>query len=135
MAWKSRAPACHFAVIAFQENEGPPADGVVGDSTWQRMPILRRGSTGNAVASLQKGLLKVGEPGSPTDLGRLTVFRASHRSCGKGVPSPARAGGGRRGRPAHMVGACGCCRSDPCIARQADDSVASLSPLWRNSYG
>ena len=26
------------AVVAFQESEGLPADGVVGDSTWQRMP-------------------------------------------------------------------------------------------------
>jgi hypothetical protein len=40
------------AVVAFQESEGLPADGVVGDSTWQRMPadpdtpIVKRGSTG-----------------------------------------------------------------------------------------
>lgn len=63
------------AVVAFQEGEGLPADGVVGDSTWQRMPadpdtpIVKRGSTGNAVTSLQKGLLKFGGPGSPTDAG------------------------------------------------------------------
>jgi peptidoglycan hydrolase-like protein with peptidoglycan-binding domain len=61
------------AVIAFQENEGLPADGVVGDSTWQRMPadpdtpILKRGSRRNAVASLQKGLLKVGGDAGPAD--------------------------------------------------------------------
>jgi hypothetical protein len=48
------------AVAAFQEGEGLPADGVVGDSTWQRMPAdpdtptLKRGSTGNAVTGLQR---------------------------------------------------------------------------------
>ncbi len=61
--------------IAFQEGEGLPADGVVGDSTWQRMPadpdtpMLKRGSTGSAVGSLQLGLRKLGGPGSPTDAG------------------------------------------------------------------
>lgn len=63
------------AVIAFQEGEGLPADGVVGDSTWKRMPadpdtpVLKRGSTGSAVGGLQNGLRKLGTPGSPTDPG------------------------------------------------------------------
>jgi peptidoglycan hydrolase-like protein with peptidoglycan-binding domain len=63
------------AVIAFQESEGLTADGVIGDDTWSRMPadpntpVLRRGSTGNAVSGLQKGLLKFSGAGSPTDPG------------------------------------------------------------------
>ena len=73
------------AVVAFQEGEDLPADGVVGDSTWQRMPadpgtpILKRGSTGSAVTSLQKGLLKVGGPGAPTDPGPPSLCKASCR--------------------------------------------------------
>jgi peptidoglycan hydrolase-like protein with peptidoglycan-binding domain len=63
------------AVIAFQESEGLAADGVIGEDTWSRMPadpntpVLRRGSTGNAVSGLQKGLLKFGGAGSSTDPG------------------------------------------------------------------
>jgi peptidoglycan hydrolase-like protein with peptidoglycan-binding domain len=63
------------AVIAFQEGEGLPADGIVGDSTWQRMPadpdtpVLKRGSTGSAVGGLQNALRKLVGPGSPTDPG------------------------------------------------------------------
>ena len=63
------------AVIAFQENEGLAADGIIGVDTWSKMPadpntpILRRGSTGSAVAGLQRGLLKFGGAGSSTDPG------------------------------------------------------------------
>lgn len=119
------------AVVAFQESEGLPADGVVGDSTWQRMPadpdtpILKRGSTGNAVAGLQKGLRKFGGPGSPTDAGPADGdFGAAHRSCGQGLSGAARAGDRRRGRPSYVVGTCGRCRRDPRVARRTDDGVA-----------
>jgi peptidoglycan hydrolase-like protein with peptidoglycan-binding domain len=63
------------AVMAFQETEGLAADGVIGDDTWKRMPadpatpLLRRGGAGNAVIGLQKGLLKFGGAGAPTDPG------------------------------------------------------------------
>jgi peptidoglycan hydrolase-like protein with peptidoglycan-binding domain len=63
------------AVIDFQESEGLTADGVIGDLTWGKMPadpntpVLKRGSTGTAVTGLQKGLLKFGGAGSPTDPG------------------------------------------------------------------
>src|SRR5258708_20719730 len=60
------------AVMAFQQGEGLVADGVIGDDTWKRMPadpdtpLLRRGGVGNAVSGLQKGLLKFGRAGAPT---------------------------------------------------------------------
>jgi len=63
------------AVISFQEGEGITADGIIGNDTWSRMPadpntpVLKRGSTGSAVTGLQKGLLKFGGAGSPTDPG------------------------------------------------------------------
>lgn len=68
-------PVTRNAVIAFQEGEGIAADGIIGDATWKRMPadpdtpVLRRGSTGSAVRGLQKGLLKFGGAGAPTDPG------------------------------------------------------------------
>ena len=94
------------AVVEFQEGEGLAADGVVGDSTWQRMPAdpdtptLKRGSTGSAVASLQKGLLKFGGPGSPTDAGpadgdfgprteaAVKAYQAQHALANDGVVGP-----------------------------------------------
>ena len=63
------------AVIDFQQGEGLPADGVIGNLTWSKMPAdpntptVKRGSTGSAVSGLQKGLLKFGGAGSPTDPG------------------------------------------------------------------
>ena len=63
------------AVIAFQQGEGLAANGVIGNETWSRMPAdpntptLSRGSTGNAVKGLQKGLVKFGGTGSSTDPG------------------------------------------------------------------
>jgi peptidoglycan hydrolase-like protein with peptidoglycan-binding domain len=94
------------AVIEFQEGEGLPADGVVGDSTWQRMPadpdtpIVKRGSTGNAVVGLQKGLLKFGGAGSPTDAGpvdgdfgprteaAVKAYQVQHALVNDGVVGP-----------------------------------------------
>lgn len=43
------------AVIAFQDGEGLPTDGVVGDSTWQRLPAdpdTPAGAAGATLASL-----------------------------------------------------------------------------------
>jgi peptidoglycan hydrolase-like protein with peptidoglycan-binding domain len=63
------------AVVDFQQGAGLAADGVVGDETWQQLPadpdtpVVRRGSTGTAVAALQKGLLKFGGPDERTDPG------------------------------------------------------------------
>jgi peptidoglycan hydrolase-like protein with peptidoglycan-binding domain len=63
------------AVIAFQQSEGLVADGVIGDDTWKHMPadpgtpLLRRGGAGSAVSGLQKGLLRFGGAGAPTDPG------------------------------------------------------------------
>ena len=63
------------AVIDFQQSEGIPADGVIGNATWSKMPadpdtpVVKRGSKGSAVTGLQKGLLKFGGAGSPTDPG------------------------------------------------------------------
>ena len=94
------------AVIAFQESEGLPADGVVGDSTWQRMPadpdtpVLKRGSTGSTVGGLQNALRKLGSPGSPTDPGTadgdfgprteaaVKVYQAQHALATDGVVGP-----------------------------------------------
>ena len=95
------------AVVAFQEGEGLPPDGVVGDSTWQRMPadpdtplIVKRGSTGSAVTRLQKGLLKFGGPGSPTDAGpadgdfgprteaAVKAYQVQHALANHGVVGP-----------------------------------------------
>jgi peptidoglycan hydrolase-like protein with peptidoglycan-binding domain len=119
------------AVIAFQQGAGLVADGVIGDDTWKRMPadpdtpLLRRGGVGNAVSGLQKGLLKFGGAGAPTDPGRSgRRFRATHRVRGEGVPGATCAAGRRRGRPADMVGAGGWRRGDPGIPDRIDDGVA-----------
>ena len=64
-------------VIAFQQSEGLVADGVIGDDTWKRMPadpdtpLLRLGGAGNVASGLQKGLLKFGGAGAPTDPGAV----------------------------------------------------------------
>jgi peptidoglycan hydrolase-like protein with peptidoglycan-binding domain len=94
------------AVVAFQEGEGLPADGVVGDSTWQRLPadpdtpVLKRGSTGIAVTALQKGLGRFGGAGSPTDPGAadgdfgprteaaVKAYQAQHTLADDGVVGP-----------------------------------------------
>jgi peptidoglycan hydrolase-like protein with peptidoglycan-binding domain len=68
-------PGTKQAVMDFQEAEGLTVDGIIGNATWSRMPadpktpVLKRGSTGNAVSSLQTGLKRFDVPGSPTDPG------------------------------------------------------------------
>src|SRR3954464_6289226 len=63
------------AVVDFQQGEGIPADGVIGNATWSKMPadpntpVVKRNSSGSAVTGLQKGLLKFGGAGSATDPG------------------------------------------------------------------
>jgi peptidoglycan hydrolase-like protein with peptidoglycan-binding domain len=52
-------PATHAAVVEFQQGAGLVADGIVGPLTWAAlpdggpMPLLREGSTGPVVSSLQ----------------------------------------------------------------------------------
>jgi peptidoglycan hydrolase-like protein with peptidoglycan-binding domain len=81
------------AVVVFQESEGLPADGVVGDSTWQRMPadpdtpIVKRGSTGNAVTSLQKGLPADGDFGPRTEAA-VKAYQVQHALANDGVVGP-----------------------------------------------
>ena len=68
-------PKTEQAVRDFQSGNSLPVDGVVGPVTWGKLPAdpgtvaLKRGSHGTAVSSLQKGLAKIGDPGSPTDPG------------------------------------------------------------------
>lgn len=68
-------PKTKQAVIDFQTSEGLPADGVIGNATWAKMPAdpntptLKKGASGAAVSGLQKGLTRYGAPGSPTDPG------------------------------------------------------------------
>ncbi|WP_431220042.1 peptidoglycan-binding domain-containing protein [Leifsonia xyli] len=52
-------PATHAAVVEFQQGAGLVPDGIVGPLTWAAlpdggpMPVLRQGSTGPVVSSLQ----------------------------------------------------------------------------------
>lgn len=68
-------PKTETAVRDFQSGNSIPVDGVVGSVTWGKLPpdpgtaILKKGSHGNAVTALQKGLAKYGAPGSATDPG------------------------------------------------------------------
>jgi len=58
-------PATEQAVRAFQQAVGIGVDGIVGPQTWARLPkapalpVLRRGSTGDAVRHLQEGLTEI----------------------------------------------------------------------------
>lgn len=99
-------PATRRAVIDFQQSEGLAADGVIGDSTWARLPadpdtpLLRRGAKGSAVAGLQKGLGKLDDAGSPTDPGpadgdfrprteaAVKAYQAGHGLQADGVVGP-----------------------------------------------
>ena len=94
------------AAIDFQESEGLPADGVIGNLTWSKMPadpdtpVVKRGSTGSAVTGLQKGLLKFGGSGSATDPGpadgsfgprteaAVKSYQMQHALAGDGVVGP-----------------------------------------------
>ena len=94
------------AVTSFQEGAGLVVDGVIGDETWGRMPadpntpVLKRGSAGEAVRSLQKGLLKFGGVGSSTDPGAtdgdfgprteaaVKAYQAQHALAKDGVVGP-----------------------------------------------
>ena len=78
------------AVIAFQQDTGLVADGVIGDDTWKRMPadpdtpLLRRGGAGSAVSGLQKGLLKFG----PRTEAAVKAYQAQHALPDDGVVGP-----------------------------------------------
>jgi peptidoglycan hydrolase-like protein with peptidoglycan-binding domain len=58
-------PATEQAVRSFQQAVGIGVDGIVGPQTWARLPeppvlpVLRRGSTGDAVRGLQQGLAEI----------------------------------------------------------------------------
>jgi peptidoglycan hydrolase-like protein with peptidoglycan-binding domain len=71
-------PVTEEAVRSFQQAMGIGVDGIVGPQTWARLPeppvlpVLRLGSTGDAVGHLQQGLTEIAkswdvdDPG-PTD--------------------------------------------------------------------
>lgn len=71
----SFGPKTQAAVKSFQEENSLTVDGIVGPMTWTALPAdpntpkLVRGSIGNVVAALQKGLLTYAGAGAPTDPG------------------------------------------------------------------
>ncbi len=71
----SFGPKTQASVKSFQEENSLTADGIVGPMTWTALPAdpntpkLVRGSTGNVVAALQKGLLAYAGAGAPADPG------------------------------------------------------------------
>jgi len=99
-------PVTRSAVTSFQEGAGLVADGIIGDETWGRLPadpdtpLLKRGSTGEAVRGLQKGLLKFAGSGSSTDPGpadgsfgprteaAVKAYQAQHALPADGVVGP-----------------------------------------------
>jgi peptidoglycan hydrolase-like protein with peptidoglycan-binding domain len=99
-------PITRNAVIAFQEGEKLAADGIIGDETWRRMPadpdtpVLDRGSTGDAVRGLQKGLLRFGGAHASTDPGpadgdfgprteaAVKAYQSQHALAADGVVGP-----------------------------------------------
>lgn len=70
-------PKTKATVVDFQTSQSLPADGIIGNATWAKMPadpntpVLKRGSNGSSVTGLQKGLTKFGNPGSATDPGPI----------------------------------------------------------------
>ena len=77
----SFGPKTQTAVISFQTAKGLVVDGIVGNNTWAAIdkalqnppaptsshPILRNGSTGEAVRYLQESLTKLGYNPGPID--------------------------------------------------------------------
>jgi peptidoglycan hydrolase-like protein with peptidoglycan-binding domain len=70
-------PKTQERVKDFQQDKSLTPDGVVGPSTWAKLPAdpntprLARGATGAAVSALQTGLQKFDVPNSPTDPGTI----------------------------------------------------------------
>jgi peptidoglycan hydrolase-like protein with peptidoglycan-binding domain len=65
-------PKTQHAVKSFQEGNNLTPDGVVGPVTWNALPAdpntqeVKRGSTGDVVSALQKGLKTFDGPNTPT---------------------------------------------------------------------
>ena len=119
------------AVIDFQQSEGIPADGVIGNATWSKMPadpdtpVVKRGSKGSAVTGLQKGLLKFGGAGSPTDPGAADGdFGPRTEAAVKSYQTQHSLHGRRHRRSAHVVGAGRRRRGDARFAVATDDGIA-----------
>jgi peptidoglycan hydrolase-like protein with peptidoglycan-binding domain len=70
-------PKTQHAVKSFQEGNNLRPDGVVGPVTWNALPAdpntqeVKRGSTGDVVSALQKGLKTFDGPNTPTDPGQI----------------------------------------------------------------
>jgi peptidoglycan hydrolase-like protein with peptidoglycan-binding domain len=70
-------PKTQDAVKSFQEGNNLRPDGVVGSVTWNALPAdpktqeVKRGSTGDVVSALQKGLKTFDGPNTPTDPGQI----------------------------------------------------------------
>jgi len=70
-------PKTQHAVKSFQEGNNLRPDGVAGPVTWNALPAdpntqeVKRGSTGDVVSALQKGLKTFDGPNTPTDPGTI----------------------------------------------------------------
>jgi peptidoglycan hydrolase-like protein with peptidoglycan-binding domain len=73
----SFGPATEQAVRRFQQAVGIGVDGIVGPQTWARLPeppvlpVLGRGSRGDAVRGLQQGLAEIAKSWEVEDPGRV----------------------------------------------------------------